>query len=225
AVSASQRATIEEAQRLVDQQEKSVNAKGAGSWEGPVLCTTFAAHLVPFRIGIERAGPDEAGEPLNLIVAVSLEEISLDIREATRWVWWVSLLMCAIAGALAVLPAQLLTRPLVRITQAAQRLAEGDFAVDLPVKSNTEIGDLARGFRHMAEQIHQRDQALRDTLARMQAVLRTAADGIITFNERGIIEEWNQAAERIFGYSAGEIMGEKVQKLMEIPPQLSGSSD
>src|SRR5438445_12819844 len=74
----------------------------------------------------------------------------------------------------------------------------------------------------MAGEIRQRDQALHDALARMKAGLRTAADGIITFNERGIIEEWNQAAERIFGYTAEEIMGEKVQRLMEIPPQLSG---
>ena len=61
----------------------------------------------------------------------------------------------------------------------------------------------------------------------MQAVLRTAADGILTFNERGIIEECNQAAERIFGYSANEIKGQKVQRLMEIPDELArpGGSD
>ncbi|MFL5341665.1 MAG: response regulator, partial [Gemmataceae bacterium] len=83
------------------------------------------------------------------------------------------------------------------------------------------IGHLARAFRHMAEQIHQRDQDLHGAIVRLQAVLRTAADGIITFNERGIIEEWNQAAERIFGYGAEEIKGQKVQRLMEIPQALT----
>src|SRR5205085_5260076 len=99
--------------------------------------------------------------------------------------------------------------------------AKGDYGAELPTASTSEIGTLARTFRHMATEIKLRDEALHDALARMQAVLRTAADGIITFNERGIIEEWNQAAERIFGYSAEEMKGQKVQRLMEIPPELS----
>src|SRR5439155_18886825 len=79
----------------------------------------------------------------------------------------------------------------------------------------------------MADQIRERDAAMHETEARLQALLRTAADGIITFNERGIIEQWNQAAAKIFGFSAHEIMGEKVQRLMEIPAELShpGSDD
>lgn len=216
---------IKEAQQVIARFEKEASYKGGRDWEGPVECSTFAAHVVPFRIGMERAGAETAGEPLHLIVAASLEEIAQDISEATRWVWWVSLLLCGVAGVLALFPAHLLTRPLARITRAAQRLAEGDYTTDLPVQKTNEIGDLARAFRHMEEQIQQRDQALRDTLARMQAVLRSAADGIITFNERGIIEEWNHAAERIFGYAADEIMGGRVQQLMEIPPQLAGPAE
>jgi PAS domain S-box-containing protein len=222
ALSSPDRAALKEAQRLIANHEKTVEYKGGGDWEGPVECSTFAAHVVPLRIGMEPTGADDPGDTLYLIVASSLEEIAHDISQATRWVWWSSLLLCVGAAWLALIPAHLLTRPLLRITRAAQKLAEGNYATDLPVKSPGEIGELARAFRHMAEQIRQRDEALRDTLARMQAVLRTAADGIITFNDRGIIEEWNQAAEQIFGFSAKEIMGEKVQRLMEIPTELAG---
>lgn len=49
---------------------------------------------------------------------------------------------------------------------------------------------------------------------RLVAVLDTAADGIITINDRGIIRSVNTAAERIFGYSAAEIIGENVAVLM-----------
>jgi PAS domain S-box-containing protein len=213
--------TLKEAERLIELHEQAAGYKGGADWEGPVECTSFAAHVAPFRLGIDRPGTEEVGEPIFLILAASLEEIALDIRQATRWVWWISLLMCVAAAALALLPATWLTGPLRRITGAAQRLADGDYQADLPEKSAGEIGDLARAFRHMTGQIHQRDQALRDAVARLQAVLRTAADGIITFNERGVIEEWNQAAERIFGYTAQEILGQKVQRLMELPPELA----
>ena len=224
AISASDPKTLAEAQRLVETHERNAGYANAPAWDGPVWCETFAAHVAPFRLGIDRAGNEEAGETLYLIMTTALEEIDHDISRATRWVLWASLLLCLGAAGLALVPATLLTRPLDRIRRAAQRLAEGDYAVDLPVHSKSEIGDLARSFRNMAEQLHQRDTALRDTVARMKAVLRTAADGIITFNERGIIEEWNQAAERIFGYEAEEIKGQKVQRLMEIPSTLTKQS-
>ena len=56
--------------------------------------------------------------------------------------------------------------------------------------------------------------ALRDTEARMYAILHTIADGILTFSENGIIEEFSANAERIFGYSSDEVIGQNISMLM-----------
>ncbi|MFL5340408.1 MAG: HAMP domain-containing protein, partial [Gemmataceae bacterium] len=133
---------MSEATRLVDAHEKAAASKGGG-WDGPVECQTFAAHIAAFRLGMERAGGEESGETLYLIVTTALDEIDHDIWRTTRWVLWASLLLCVGAAALALVPARLITRPLDRIREAAGRLAEGDYAVDLPVGSHTEIGHLA----------------------------------------------------------------------------------
>jgi PAS domain S-box-containing protein len=61
------------------------------------------------------------------------------------------------------------------------------------------------------------EQALRDSEARMRAVFETAADGIITIDERGLIERVNPAAERMFGYLEAEIAGRNVSALMPSP--------
>jgi PAS domain S-box-containing protein len=59
--------------------------------------------------------------------------------------------------------------------------------------------------------------ALRDSGERLRAILETAVEGIITINERGIIESFNRAAEKIFGYRAREVIGKNVKVLMPSP--------
>ena len=49
------------------------------------------------------------------------------------------------------------------------------------------------------------------------AILDTAVDAIIIINQKGIIDTFNQAAVKMFGYQADEIIGESVTKLMPEP--------
>ncbi|HXU94300.1 MAG TPA: response regulator [Gallionella sp.] len=69
--------------------------------------------------------------------------------------------------------------------------------------------DLSAAAAEYAKQL-----ALRDTEARMYAILHTIADGIITFGEDGTIEEFAANAERIFGYSPDEAIGQNISTLM-----------
>jgi len=61
--------------------------------------------------------------------------------------------------------------------------------------------------------------AVRDREERLRAILETAVEGIITIDERGLIESFNAAAERIFGYTAAEVAGKNVSMLMTTPHQ------
>jgi PAS domain S-box-containing protein len=51
----------------------------------------------------------------------------------------------------------------------------------------------------------------------LQAVLDTAADAIITINQRGAITSVNPATERMFGYTQDELIGQNVSILMPRP--------
>lgn len=59
--------------------------------------------------------------------------------------------------------------------------------------------------------------ASRDSSTRIQSILDTVADGIITINARGDVETFNPAAERVFGYAAAEVVGGNVKLLMPEP--------
>lgn len=49
---------------------------------------------------------------------------------------------------------------------------------------------------------------------RLEAIIDTVLDGIITIDERGTIETINVAIERLFGYGVAELIGQNVKMLM-----------
>ena len=63
----------------------------------------------------------------------------------------------------------------------------------------------------------QSEDALRRGEQLLRAILDTAADAIITIDHRGLIRSSNAATERLFGYSASELVGKNVNILMPEP--------
>jgi PAS domain S-box-containing protein len=66
-------------------------------------------------------------------------------------------------------------------------------------------------------EVRRKTEALYESENRLRAILESAVEGIITFNERGAIESVNAAAEQLFGYSAAEMVGQNVAMLMPAP--------
>ncbi len=72
----------------------------------------------------------------------------------------------------------------------------------------------------MARDVSERNRALKMAAARenhIRKIMDTVVDGIITFDRRGVIETINPAAEKIFGYDSGELLGRNVRILMNEP--------
>ena len=61
------------------------------------------------------------------------------------------------------------------------------------------------------------EQALRESETRAEAILAATVDAVVVIDERGVVETLNPAAEQMFGYAAGEVIGQNVNILMPDP--------
>ena len=80
--------------------------------------------------------------------------------------------------------------------------------------SNGQVIGAVLVFRDVTKE-YTGQQALRDSVALVQTILNTVADGIITiFASGGIVEQINPAIEYMFGYTEGELKGQKISLLI-----------
>ena len=63
------------------------------------------------------------------------------------------------------------------------------------------------------------DDVLRESEARTRAIFESALDALITMDAEGRVQDWNPAAEQMFGYSQSQAAGRMIAELI-IPPPL-----
>src|SRR5258707_1233540 len=102
------------------------------------------------------------------------------------------------------------------------RLAKDGRRVDISLTVSPLLNQSGKvvGASKVARDITERklaEQALRETTARLRALTETAVDGVILIDARGVVLIFNPACEKLFGYSADEVIGENVKMLMPQP--------
>ena len=61
------------------------------------------------------------------------------------------------------------------------------------------------------------EKARRESDVRYRSIIDTAVDGVITIDSNGVMDLFNSASERMFGYRAEEVLGRNVSMLMPEP--------
>ena len=118
-----------------------------------------------------------------------------------------------------------IVRPLRQLGQDASALAAGDLGHRTQVQADGEVGLLAASFNQMAAALQQREEDagraaddLKQAKDTLSAVIDASPVAIVCSDPDRRIFLWNRAAERIFGYTAEEAIG---QHAREMPPPAS----
>jgi signal transduction histidine kinase len=143
---------------------------------------------------------DASGEPAAYLgFDVSLAEAQRAQADAERGLWLAAAAVLVLGAWAAWFLAGTLTRPLAQLTQAAQRIARGEFHRPIDVGSSDEIGTLANAFEMMRSRVATMTGDLRDERDVLDAVLESAGDGILMVDQHG----YTVVANYVWSYLTG----------------------
>jgi len=131
---------------------------------------------------------------------------------------WLALgLITGVIGILSIRSMQQALRPFQELFNRSGASTHEELARLRPA-STDEIG-------HLTQTLGKVFQRLGDQETHMRAIVDTAAEGIIVVDEKGVIDTFNPAAERLFGYLAQEIRGHHLASLLPHVFQVRTSID
>jgi len=99
----------------------------------------------------------------------------------------------------------------------------GNYNHRINSKGGDEVGQLVISYNRMLDNMLSGSQEIKEQLENYKTILDNAVEGIISINDRGVIQTYNQSAEEIFGYPADGILGKNITKL--IPEKIATNAD
>ncbi len=133
---------------------------------------------------------------------------------------WRAVRWSAILGALISLSSLLLAAQVARsISQPINILQDNAVALvhGSPIQyrpDTPEIRELWDSLSQAVDDRNRTDLELKRLSARMTAIVESSFDAIVTKTLDGTITSWNESAERLFGYSEKEIVGQSIRRLI-----------
>jgi signal transduction histidine kinase len=123
---------------------------------------------------------------------------------------------------LAAMFARSISQPVVELRDVARAIAAGDLRRRPALSAPGEVGDLATALNRMAEQLSARLDALQADDQLMVAVLESLEEGVLAFDQRGMVVRINQRARQLLNVSAALPFG---RELLPREPLLRAAVD
>ncbi|MBP1988929.1 ATP-binding protein [Paenibacillus eucommiae] len=152
--------------------------------------TEYLAVAVPLRT--------DAGEIVGAtVIYQSLQSLEATQSNVLRLFIYVSIMGFLMTTFFAFFLFSRITRPLQQLKKAADHITEGEYGTRVPILSKDEIGELAKTFNHMGDELQDSIKALSQEKEHLSSVLRSMTDAVITLNAEGEVILTNPQGQRI----------------------------
>jgi len=148
-------------------------------------------------------------------LAMSLGDIERSLNQMWFALIFGLLLLFVVAGIISYRVALSVTKPLERMTSAAKRMANMDYATRVPEGGKDEVGELARALNAMAASLQGQLDEIGRNGARLQSVLDNMTSGVVMIAPDGKITLYNREAETLLGSSLRERVGRSYAEIRQ----------
>lgn len=107
-----------------------------------------------------------------------------------------------------------LTQPIEMLSLVVQKFKEGKNLSHNLVYNNNEIGLLSKAFNELIKERKRHDSIMSETLEVQQAILDNLGEGLIMIDANGNVLKFSRSAEKLFKYTAAEMIGKNINILM-----------
>lgn len=153
-----------------------------------------------------------------LYIQSDLEEMYAQLRHILFIAFFLLAGSLFIAYLLSDILQKAISKPVLALQQTARFVSEKqNYAVRAIKMGNDEMGALTDAFNQMLTQIEKQNIEIKqaeEASSKLAAIVESSDDAIIGQTLDGIITSWNNSAERMFGYTALEMIGVPIFKLI-----------
>jgi two-component system phosphate regulon sensor histidine kinase PhoR len=159
---------------------------------------------------------EKGNDKLGIIrLAMSLGEVERSLNNMWLALIFGLLLLFIVAAIVSYRVALNVTRPLERMTSAAKRMANMDYAIRVPEGGRDEVGELARALNAMTESLQEQLDEIRQNGTRLQSVLDNMTSGAVMIAHDGRITLYNRQAEMLLGSTVQERVGRSYAEIRQ----------
>ncbi|MBA3076090.1 cell wall metabolism sensor histidine kinase WalK [Lactobacillus plantarum] len=117
---------------------------------------------------------------------------------------------------IAIIIARAITRPIEEMKQQTQRIARGDYAGQVRVYSDDELGQLAKAINNLSIRVEESQESTEAERRRLDSVLSHMSDGVIATDRRGNITIINETASDFMDVTAEKAIGNSILDILKI---------
>ncbi len=123
---------------------------------------------------------EDNGESYALFLTVDRNKVEDEIMNSIHLMYVIILFLGSL---LIIIAARYVVTPLIRLTKATKKMAQGHFNIELPTKRKDEIGVLSASFNEMARELGKLDQMRQEFVANVSHEIQSPLTSISGFSK------------------------------------------